>query len=135
MTEIIEILVELTEAEDYRTCFEFEDIRNHFINSFLNKVVCKIIDQGTYSDNDVVDTANRLLFLFTELSIKVIEKGENTVFKGLKKVFDPDESWYEKNNQVLANCPVPLIIYNINHLSSLELKLKKHRNFLNFIRT
>ena len=83
MVEIIGILIELTQAEDYTTCFEHEDIRNYFINTFLNKVVCKIIDKSTFSDNNVVDTANKLLFLFTEFSIKVLAKGENTVFKGL----------------------------------------------------
>ncbi len=64
-------------------------MQNYFINNFLNRVVCKVIAQRTFTDNNVVDTANRLLFLFTEFSIKVMELGKNDVFKGLKKVFSP----------------------------------------------
>ncbi len=86
--------MELTTAEDYTSLFTDEDMSKYFINTFLNRIVLKIIANRTFNDNNVVDTANRLLFLFTEFSIKVMKKGKHDVAKGLKKILTPDMSWY-----------------------------------------
>jgi hypothetical protein len=94
-----------------------DDIRRFFFNKFLNKIIEQTIDNGRqfYSDSDssgggsnytrnnesntmdddVKKSSLELIKKFVELSVPVIKKGEDKIAKGLKKVFCPEDKFWD----------------------------------------
>ncbi len=102
------IIAELDGLDDYTSAFEHEDIRRYFINKFLNGFVAKTVSQGQRSiiDDDVLKTSNELIAAFTKLAVKIISAGKDKVFKALRKVFNPQEGFYDDNDLISEEYPV-----------------------------
>ena len=53
--------MELNAAEDYSACFEFEDIRNYFINKILPGFINKTLYNNGFTDTSVQLKANAMI--------------------------------------------------------------------------